>query len=612
MQEVAVGTDDFKYLIEEDCLFVDKSLFIEKVLKDKKQVKLFLRPRRFGKSLNLSMLKYFFNIEGATENKELFKGLKIENSPYFSEMGKYPVIYLNMKDLGNTYEKLERNLNNKIHRLFVNFNKVLESDLLSIDEKKDYIKIKDSDAIDIPLAVDILCSSISKFYGQQVVVLIDEYDAPLVKAYKHGYYNEAVELLSQFYGTLLKSNTYLQFAVIVGIVRYSKTSIYSSLNNLKEYNILTKSFDEFFGFTEDEVQYVLKKYNLDSNLDSVRNFYDGYKFGDIHVYNPWSITNYLCDKELISYWVGTSKNFLLEDLLKLADESIFNKLKILLNGGFIQKSINLTSALDKKLNINEIWSLLFFAGYLTIDDSKDANNNTETKLKIPNKEVFTDFARIITDVIFDGSSIFEDLRNDILANDFEKFYKDFSIFFEQKVSFLNFVSKTRKTKNKEDSAQNNSESKEGDTDNKSQHSSDKTLSQLETFYHLIMICLGSTFSTKYYVVHSELECGYGRCDLLIQPLNQNDRGFIFEFKCFSKYNIDDNENDEYKKKDLNDKLESKAQDALEQIEDRKYYSYLEQFNIKHITIVGLAFCGKRLAYKKKDLVLENRDYVETK
>lgn len=501
------------------------------------------------------MLESFFNIEGATKNKELFKGLKIENSPYFKEQGKYPVIYLDMKALGSTYEELKNTINDLINILFIKFGKVLESDILSITEKQKYQNIADKKEINPFTDMSFLCYILSKVYGQKVIVLIDEYDNPLTEAYKYNYYDKALPLLRNFYSTLLKSNKYLNFAVVVGIVRLSQTNIFSGLNNLEEYNILrSSSFDEFFGFTEDEVKNLLSQYDLASNLDAVREYYDGYLFGKSHMYNPLSITQYLQKKIIDTYWCKTATNTFLKDLLKIADQNIFNDITKLLKGQTISRRISDSSTLAGRLVANDIFAILLFAGYITID-AKNSSPSSVYTLKLPNKEVLVDFADIIANHLFDPTNI-DNLQIAITEHNIDLLQKSLRRIFAKNVSYFD-------------------------------------LSKNEREYHLITLVTLLPLE-NIYNVKTNVEGGDGRPDILMIPKYYEFRGYIFEFK----YTEDKEE------------LCEKAQEGLLQIEDKKYYLAFKEHNIKNITIIGIAFSGKSLELCSKDMFLnENDEYV---
>ena len=378
------GISDFKTLIENNYYYIDKTLFISEVGKNVGKTLLFTRPRRFGKTLNMSMLKYFFDIREAEENKKLFKNLKISEISYFEKQGKYPVIFVSLKDIKEeTFEKtiirtgyLLKSLYNQFEfiRESLNENELTEFDNIWLGRNNNNLKN----------SLLNLAVFLKKYYDKKVVVLIDEYDTPLVSAYKYGYYEEAKNFFSGLYGSVLKDNTVLQVGVITGIIRIVRAGIFSELNNLSEHSILDKEYDEYFGFLETEITEALKYYEIDSKLEEVHSWYNGYRFGDIKVYNPWSILKFLSKKEFKSYWIDTSDNYLIKDILKSADRKTFEKLNKLLFGEKIEEEITGKSTLQEILEAHDLWELLLFSGYLTIDKKTEEDIYS---IKIPNNEV---------------------------------------------------------------------------------------------------------------------------------------------------------------------------------------------------------------------------------
>ena len=306
MKRIGIGLSDFKELIEEDFYYFDKTKFIDEIVKDGAKVKLFTRPRRFGKTLNMSMLKYFFDVEKKEENGKLFKDLYIEKTESFKEQGQYPVIFLSLKDLkAATWEIMEKDIKSTVASLFLEYED-LYYELGEFDKplfKK--IATKEEGIENLKEALKVLVKILYKKYNQKVVVLIDEYDSPLVSAYINGYYKKAKDFFKTFYSTVLKDNNYLQMGVLTGIIRVIKAGIFSDLNNLRTYTILSDDYTDSYGLTEEEVEKSLKDYGIGQEISKVKDWYDGYKFGDSEVYNPWSILNFLQDKELRAYWVDT-------------------------------------------------------------------------------------------------------------------------------------------------------------------------------------------------------------------------------------------------------------------------------------------------------------------
>ena len=384
MKKLPIGIDDFKKLREKNAYYIDKTKYIEKILDDISEVKLFTRPRRFGKTLNMLTLKYFFDIENKEENRKLFKNLYIENSEYFKEQGQYPVIFISLKGLKEkTWENCFNEIKALISKLYNEFEfikKVLNESELNIFDK---IWLKKDDG-EYTNALKNLTSFLYKYYKKEVILLIDEYDAPLINAYEYGYYDEAILFFKVFYGEALKTNLYLKTGIMTGIIRVIKAGIFSDLNNLKVYSILDKEYSDFFGFTQEEVKKALEDFNIEYELPEVKSWYDGYKFGNSEVYNPWSILNFLHHKELEAYWVKTSSNFLIKEVLKNVNLDVKESLENLFNGENVEEVITGNSDLSSLLSYHDIWELLLFSGYLTIDKKIDKKLYS---LRLPNREI---------------------------------------------------------------------------------------------------------------------------------------------------------------------------------------------------------------------------------
>ena len=385
MKRIGIGVSDFKHLIEEDFYYFDKTKFIDEIIKDGAQVKLFTRPRRFGKTLNMSMLKYFFDIKKADENRKLFKDLYIEKTESFKEQGQYPVIFLSLKDLkARTCEEMERKIIIPLSDFLSEYEYLL-NELTGINfENLKNIVYKKASIDDLTTALKFLTKILYEKYNKKVVVLIDEYDSPLVSAYINGYYESAKDFFKTFYSSVLKDNNYLQMGVLTGIIRVIKAGIFSDLNNLSVYSILDEKYDEDFGLTEKEVEQALKDYNIFEELNDVKFWYDGYKMGNKEVYNPWSIINFLDVKKLVAFWIKTSGNKLIKEILKTSTIDVNESLTKLFNGEDVEETITGNSDLSSLLNYEDVWELLVFSGYLTIKEKIDRRNYI---LKIPNQEI---------------------------------------------------------------------------------------------------------------------------------------------------------------------------------------------------------------------------------
>ena len=530
---LGIGIEDFKEIIYENCYYIDKTMYIEDLIKDKSKIKLFTRPRRFGKTLNMLTLKYFFDIENKEENRKLFKNLYIEKSEYFKEQGQYPVIFISLKGLKEkTWENCFNEIKVLLRGLYEDFTFI--RDTLSSSEQLEFDKIwlKKDDG-EYTNALKNLTSFLYKYYKKEVILLIDEYDAPLINAYEYGYYDEAILFFKVFYGEALKTNLYLRTGIMTGIIRVIKAGIFSDLNNLKIYSILDKEYSDFFGFTQEEVKKTLEDFNIEYELPDVKSWYDGYKFGNSEVYNPWSILNFLQHKELEAYWVKTSSNFLIKEALKNTNLDVKESLENLFNGENVEEVITGNSDLSSLLSYHDIWELLLFSGYLTINKKIDKKLYS---LRLPNREIKELFKDEFIDISF-GESQFIKTMESLKRNKLEDFEKNL-----QKI-LLNSTS-YQDTKN-------------------------------EDFYHGLILGMTLYLDSQYYVT-SNKESGLGRYDVTIEPKNKNNKGYILEFK------VTKNEED----------LEKEAKQAIEQIISKKYDISLKERGIKDIIILGVAFCGK--------------------
>ena len=539
MKRIGIGLSDFKELIEEDFYYFDKTKFIDEIVKDGAKVKLFARPRRFGKTLNMSMLKYFFDIKKADENKKLFKNLYIEKTDSFKEQGQYPVVFLSLKDLkAITWEEMERKIIITLSDFFSEYEYLLnELTGVSFENLKNII-YKKSTIDDLTTTLKFLTKILYEKYNKKVVVLIDEYDSPLVSAYINGYYERAKNFFKTFYSTVLKDNSYLQMGVLTGIIRVIKAGIFSDLNNLRTYTILSDDYTDSYGLTEEEVEKSLKDYGIEAEISKVKDWYDGYKFGDSEVYNPWSIINFLRFKELRAYWVDTSGNDLINDVLKKMTKDTVKALEKLFDGEGLRQNISGTSDLSKLLDENELWELLLFSGYLTIEEKIDQKNYI---LRLPNKEVKELFKDSFLEKYFGRGNKLSDLMEALTENRIEDYEESLQEILLTSVSY--------------------NDTKKGN----------------EAFYHGLIMGMGLYLEGEY-ITKSNIESGLGRYDFLIEPKNKSKRAFIMEFKST----------------DSVEKLEEVSKEALKQIEGKKYDISLKQNGINEITYIGIAFCGKEI------------------
>ena len=403
---VPVGIEDFERIIREDYYYVDKTLLIEELLINRAPVTLFTRPRRFGKTLNMSMIKYFFDVKNKEENKKLFENLKIYNSEYMSEQGKYPVIFISLKDLkGDTWEECLKRLKLFIFDLYAEFEYIREK-MNEWDKRKFEKVLYEQEDADYIMSLKFLADSLYKYYGEKVIILIDEYDAPIINAFDKGYYNEAVNFFQTFYSSALKTNNSLKYGILTGITRIIKEGIFSGLNNLYVNTILSRDYSEYFGLLESEVVEMLDYFDMKYKIEEVREWYNGYIFGESEVYNPWSIVNYIREKEIKAYWANVSGNTLLENMLNHARESVYEDLKRFTDGESIEKYISDGTTIKSLLsNDDEIWQLLLYSGYLTKDrKQKEIDVTTEYtdvyNLRIPNKEIRKYFCNMFLNRFF--------------------------------------------------------------------------------------------------------------------------------------------------------------------------------------------------------------------
>ena len=543
MKKIPIGVDDFKEIISNDFYYVDKTKSIEDILSDGSKVKLFTRPRRFGKTLNMSTLKYFFDINNAVENRKLFNGLDIEKSEYISEHGKYPVIFISMKGIkATTWLASLFAIKGLIAELYNEFEFIRDILNKAELEKFDKIWLKKDDG-EYENALKNLTAFLYKYYKKEVILLIDEYDNPLITAHKYDYYDDALPFFKVFYGEALKTNPYLKMGVMTGIIRVIKAGIFSDLNNLSVYSILNDFYSDFFGFTQDEVKKALKDFNIEYELPDVKAWYDGYKFGNSDVYNPWSILKFLQFKKLIPYWIDTSDNYLINKISKNATSDTMEALQALFSSESVEENINGNSDLSILFDEEEIWELLLFSGYLTIDKKIGEDYENVYTLRLPNREVKEFFKQKFIDVNF-GESLFRNTMEALKKNKIDNFEKYLQNIILKSTSY-------------------------NDTKN-------------EDFYHGLILGMTLYLDRDYYIT-SNRESGLGRYDVIIEPKNKNNRGFILEFKVAKSEK----------------ELEKVSEEAIEQIINKKYDISLKERGIRDITLIGIAFFGKILKVNYK-------------
>ena len=540
---VPVGIEDFERIINEDYYYVDKTLLIEKLLINRAPVTLFTRPRRFGKTLNMSMIKYFFDVKNKEENKKLFENLKISNSEYMSEQGKYPVIFISLKDLkGNSWEECLKRLKLFIFDLYVEFEYIREK-MNEWDKRKFEKVLYEQEDADYIMSLKFLADSLYKYYGEKAIILIDEYDAPIINAFDKGYYNEAINFFQTFYSSALKTNNSLKYGILTGITRIIKEGIFSGLNNLYVNTILSRDYSEYFGLLESEVVEMLDYFDMKYKIEEVREWYNGYIFGESEVYNPWSIVNYVREKEIKAYWANVSGNTLLENMLNHAGESVYEDLKRFTDGESIEKYISDGTTIKSLLsNDDEIWQLLLYSGYLTKDEKQEKESDSNVyNLKIPNKEIRKYFGNMFLNRFFGTEVKTNILIKALEGGDIKKFEETLGEIMVNMLSHFDL---------------------------------DK---EMEKIYQVFMIGLVGFLMGKYEIISND-ESGYGRYDLAMIPIKSNEKAYLMEFKISKT------------KKGM----EERAEKALKQIDEKKYDTKLKARGIKNILKIGIAFYGKEV------------------
>ena len=560
--KLPVGIENFEDIRKLGFYYVDKTKLIEQLILNWGKVNLFTRPRRFGKTLNMSMLKSFFEI-GADES--LFDGLYIsKNKELCAEhMGKYPVIFISLKDVeglsyDEAFDSLVRIIGNEISRVSFLSDSEKLSELehemfrgLTVMKDGKYIFDKDKLTSSLRLVSQLLY----QHYGQKTVIIIDEYDVPLDKAFQNGYYNEMVSLIRGIFGQALKTNEYLQFAVLTGCLRISKESIFTGLNNFKILSIADARFDEQFGFTDDEVRLLLSNYGLSSHIEEVKEWYDGYHFGNADVYCPWDVINHVDNLKADdkarpqAYWINSSSNSLVKRLINIADLSTKDEIERLIAGEAIEKAICLELTYDEiDNNIDNIWSVLYTTGYLTkVGEVKMADSESYAyKLIIPNKEVREVFILQIQEWFKGVASKDNDdmkvLSQAILDSDDTVIQKQLNIIMSRMISILD-------TKAPDDMKEN--------------------------FYHGLLLGL-LRGSNPDWLIKSNRESGDGFSDIIIRPENPDD-GIIIEVKYADSFSG----------------LEKACKKAMAQIRDKRYYEVLREEGRCDILAYGISFNKKR-------------------
>ena len=547
-----IGVEDFKRLVDNGYYFVDKTLMIKELLENKETVNLFTRPRRFGKTLNMSMLQRFFE---ATEksNAYLFDGLKIAAYPeYMTYQGQYPVISISLKSMKRaSYQEAYFEYVKLLSDEFERHEIILQSDAVSEEDKLEFQKIKRriAEPKEYNSAVKLLSKCLQKVYQKNVIILIDEYDVPLENAYHEGFYDDMTNLIRSCFESALKTNPSLEFAVLTGCLRVSRESIFTGLNNLKTYSITKNKFSRYFGFTKEEMKEILQTFSLEQYAGTIAKWYDGYRFGLTEIYNPWSVLNCIdsyLQNDMVAcepYWSNTSSNRIVKRLIEESNERTKSMVEELINGTPIHTQI-FEDVTYGTIDVNQdyIWSFLLFTGYLKIISCETIGDETYYDMVIPNVEIKSIYKNTIRSWFIDH--INRDSRTDILESvihaDAEKLEDLLCTWLTNTISCFD---------------------------------------EQENYYHGFVTGLVSGFSG--YMVISNRESGNGRFDLVVKQRSRWHHAAILEFKIVEKYN----------------QMTKACEDALRQIEGKDYEASLRDEQYENIAKLGICFCQKRCRVK---------------
>ena len=547
-----IGVEDFKRLVDNEYYFVDKTLMIKDLLENKETVNLFTRPRRFGKTLNMSMLQRFFE---ATEksNAYLFDGLKIAAYPeYMAYQGQYPVISISLKSMKRaSYQEAYFEYVKLLSDEFERHEIILQSDAVSEEDKLEFQKIKKriAEPKEYNSAVKLLSKCLQKVYQKNVIILIDEYDVPLENAYHEGFYDDMTNLIRSCFESALKTNPSLEFAVLTGCLRVSRESIFTGLNNLKTYSITKNKFSQYFGFTQAEMQEILQTFSLEQYAGTIAKWYDGYRFGLTEIYNPWSVLNCIdsyLQNDMVAcepFWSNTSSNRIVKRLIEESNERTKSMVEELINGTPIHTQI-FEDVTYGTIDVNQdyIWSFLLFTGYLKIISCETIGDETYYDMVIPNVEIKSIYKNTIRSWFIDH--INRDNRTDILESvihaDAEKLEDLLCTWLTNTISCFD---------------------------------------EQENYYHGFVTGLVSGFNG--YMVVSNRESGNGRFDLVVKQRSRWHHAAILEFKVVEKYN----------------QMTKACEDALRQIEEKDYEASLRDEQYENIAKLGICFCQKRCRVK---------------
>ena len=550
MYGIGIGQSDFKILRIKKNYYIDKTKYIKDIIDNESSVVLIIRPRRFGKTLNMSMLRYYFDCT-KKDSRELFEGLEImkQDEKYTSKLGYYPCIYLTLKDAGlQSYELMIMQLRTLLMDIYYENRYLLEEAEMAPGERNIFNKIllAEANETEIINGIKMLSKIMSNYHNKPVMLFLDEYDVPLQNAYVEGYYEECIKFFKTFYGITFKDNPYLEKTILTGVSRVAKESIFSGANNFHVYTVLDDEFSDDFGITEKEMDKIIGDFEIQDQKEEIKKWYDGYTIGNTEgIYNPWSILNYLTDKKLIPYWVNTSSNDLIKLILKNS-ATVKEKIEQLLRDEEIEVPINLeTVIVGIEKNEENIWGLLLGTGYLKVTEVVDLAHGIY-KVKIPNYEIKFLFQNIIREWFNDkviGNNL-NTILKDLITLNLEEFEEKFKQLVIEMFSFMDVGKNTA-----------------------------------ENFYHAFVLGMLVGLKDSYYV-KSNRESGFGRYDIMLEPKDKNENSFVMEFKVYK----------EEKEKTIEDTIEN----AKKQIKERRYSEDLEERGYTKITKMVFAFKGKEV------------------
>ena len=535
MKKIPIGTKSFSRLVEGNYYFVDKTLMIKEFLDRGTDVTLITRPRRFGKTINMSMMAEFFDI--TKDSKKIFNGTKIMETPYAAEINQYPTIFISFADAKRDKETVVSTIRTQIQNQWDKYDFVFEN--LKGFKKTNYERLYEvladnnkNNLKGIDDAISFLMERMEDYYGKEVMVFIDEYDTPFVEAHTGGFYDEVRGGLAGLLHNSLKTSTSLKYAMLTGIQRVAKENIFSDLNNLDVYTVIDNDYSEYFGFSIEETKELLEYYDLELD-EEVKEMYDGYKMGDKEIYNPWSILNYARRKVLVPYWVNTSANTMLKQAIEKADYDFKKQYEKLIKNNYLETRVVLQTSFYEVANTPNLWGMFVSAGYLTVTKSIDALND-QYRVEIPNKEIRKEFINLTEYYLALQTGQLNDVVYNLLQEDRDEFFDSY-----QNILML-----------------------------PSYHDLND-----ENSYHMMMLGMCICLSNNYKVI-SNREEGKGRCDIIIQAKDEKKTSFVIEFKYFKE-----------DKKDFEKALDKLSNEAIQQIKDRKYDYNLKGKVIKKNEIV---------------------------